>query len=98
MLIALETIELENLNLDVDGDLVLIIDPRDKKLKDLYINQKQIWLKGFRAAETDTNEKREARICEKICELINGTISVDTYADKDYVCGLIKQIFKDGGN
>ena len=94
MLITLETIELENLNLDFDGDLVLIIDPRDKKLKDLYINQKQIWLKGFR----DTNEKRETRICEKICELINGTISVDTYADKDYVCELIKQIFKDGGN
>lgn len=98
MLIALETIELENLNLDFDGDRVLIIDRRDKKLKDLYINQKEIWLKGFMAAETDTNEKREARICEKICDLINGTISVDTDADKEYVCGLIKQIFNNGGN
>ena len=98
MLITLEKVRLEDLPLDFDGDRVLIIDRQDKKLKDLYINQKKIWLKGFRAAETDTNEKREARICEKICELVNGTISVDTDADKEYVCGLIKQIFKDGGN
>lgn len=38
MLITFETVRLEDLPLDFDGDIVLFIDPRDKKLKDLYIN------------------------------------------------------------
>ena len=51
MLINLEVVQLKDLPLDLDGDLLVIIDPRDGKMKQLYINQKEIWLKGFRAAE-----------------------------------------------
>lgn len=98
MIISLETIELKDLPLDLDGDLLTVLDPRDNKLKSLYINQREIWLKGFRAAKTDKNETQETRICEKICDLIKGALSVDTPADKEYVCGLIRQIFNNGGN
>ena len=41
--------------------------------------------------------EREKRICKAICDLIRGPLSVDTDADKDYVCHLIQQIFINGG-
>ena len=48
---TMETVKFEDLGLNNDGDLIIIIDPRDQKLKQLYINYRDIWLKGFGAAE-----------------------------------------------
>lgn len=51
MIYTLETVNLEDLGINLDGDLILMLDPNDKKLKQLYINYREIWLKGFRACE-----------------------------------------------
>lgn len=48
---TMESVTFEDLGLKPDGDFLLIIDPRDQKLKQLYINYREIWLKGFGAAE-----------------------------------------------
>ena len=48
---TMETVKFEDLGLNNDGDLIIIIDPRDQKLKQLYINYREIWRKGFDAAE-----------------------------------------------
>ena len=41
-------------------------------------------------------EERGKGICKRICDFIRGSCSVDTEADKEYVCHVIQQIFIKG--
>lgn len=41
-------------------------------------------------------EERGKGICKRICDFIRGSCSVDTEADKEYVCRVIQQIFNKG--
>lgn len=41
-------------------------------------------------------EEREKRICKAICDLIRGSCSTDTYADKEFVCHEIQKCFMEG--
>lgn len=71
MITTLETVRLEDLPIDYDGDLILFIDPRDKKLKQLYINHKEIWLRGFRAAENMEEMHLEEAVDKNTGECVN---------------------------